>query len=93
MQLNTGGEGIVGPSDQTTPHTPHTAPFFSIEKSATCSVIAPRPIEGTTDADQPTTDAAKEGVEAGFDTNADVEAAFPGSSCVTSTSSIVTHFL
>ena len=76
MQLNTGGEGIVGPSDQTTPHTPHTAPFFSIEKSATRSVIAPRPIEGTTDADRPTTDAAEEGVDVGFDTNVDVEAAF-----------------
>ena len=51
------------------------------------------PVEGLVDAHRPTTDAADEGVDAGFDTNADAKATFPGSSHVTSTSSIVTTFL
>ena len=38
----------------------------------------------------PTTDVAEEGVDAGLDRDVD---AFPGSSCVTSTGSIVTTFL
>ena len=61
MQLNSGGQGVVGPSDQTTPRTPHTAPFLSIEQSATCSATPPRPTEGAADADRPTIDAAEEG--------------------------------
>ena len=93
MQLYNGGQGVVGPSDQTTPRTPHTAPLFSTEQSGIRSATPPRPIEGVVDADRPTTDAAKEGVDAGFDTNADAEATFPGSSRVTNIGSIVTTFL
>ena len=52
-----------------------------------------RTTEGAADADRPTTDPAEEGVDVGFDTNVDVEVAFPGSSRVTSTGSIVTTFL
>ena len=90
---HTSGEGGVGPSDQTTPCTPHTTPFLSTEQSATCSYTPLRPEEGATDADQRTTDRAEEGVEAGFDTNADAEATSLGSFRVTSTGSIVTTFL
>ena len=50
----------------------------------------PRAAEGATDVALPTTDATEEGVDAGLDR--DVEA-FPGSSRVTSTSSIVCTFL
>ena len=92
LQFNTGGEGIVGPNDQTNPCTPHTTPLLSTEQSKTCSATPPRPVEGAADADRPTTDPAEEGVDAGFDTNADVEAAFLRSSHVTSTGSIVTTF-
>ena len=53
----------------------------------------PRPAECASDDVPPTTDAAEEGVDVGLDTNADVEATFPGSSRVTSTGSIVTTFL
>ena len=49
-----------------------------------------RPAEGAADADRPTTDVVEEGVDVGLDR--DVEA-FPGSSHVTSTSSIVYTFL
>ena len=48
-----------------------------------------RPTEGAIDADRPTTDATKEGVDAGLDREVD---AFPRSSHVTSTSSIVCTF-
>ena len=90
MQLNTGGEGIVGPSDQTTPRTPHIAPFLSTKKSTTCSTKIPTLVEGVVDADLPTTDVANEGVDVGLDR--DVEA-FTRSSHVTSTGSIVCTFL
>ena len=50
----------------------------------------PRPTEGAAEAAPPTTDAAEEGVDAGLDREVD---AFPGSSRVTSTGSIVTKFL
>ena len=50
----------------------------------------PRAVEGAADAAPPTTDAAKEGVDAGLDR--DVEA-FLGSSRATRTSSIVCTFL
>ena len=93
MQFNTGGEGVVGTSDQTTPRTPHTAPFLSTKQSKTCSATPLRTVEGAAYDDRPTTDVAKEGVDAEFDTNADAEATFPGSSYVNSTSSIVTTFL
>ena len=93
MQLCSGGQGVVGLSDQTTPRTPHTAPFFSIEQLETCSVTPPRLAEGAGNAEQPTTDVAKEGVDAGLDNNVDAEVAFPGSSHVTSIGSIVTTFL
>ena len=93
MEIISGGQGNVGPSDQTTPCTPHIAPLLSIEQSATCSATPPRPAEGAVDADWPTiVDVAEEGVDAGLDTNVDVEVAFPGSSHVTSTGSIVTTF-
>ena len=93
MQFNTSSEGIVGPSDQTTPCTPHTTPLLSTEHSVTCSETPPRPAEGAADADRPTTNVAEERVDAGFDTNADAEASFPGYSRVTRTRSIVTTFL
>ena len=92
MHFNTSGEGIVGPSDQTTPCTPHTTPFLSTEQSATRSATPPRPAKGVADDDRPTTDAAEEGVDVGFDTNADVEATFLGSSRVTSMGVIVKTF-
>ena len=93
MEMISGGQGNVGPSDQTTPCTPNIAPFLSTEQLETRSATPPRPAEGATDADRRKTYYAKERVEAGFDTNVDVEAAFPESSCVTSTGSIVTTFL
>ena len=93
MQQNTSGEGGVGPCDQTTPCTPHTATFLSIEQLETFFATPSRLAKGAADVDRPTTDAAEEGVDAGFDTNADVEAAFPGYSRVTSIGSIVTTFL
>ena len=90
MQQNTGGEGSVGPCDQTTPCTPHTALFLSTEQSTTRSATPPRPTKGAADADRPTTNAAEEGVDAGLDREVD---AFPGSSRVTSTGSIGCTFL
>ena len=90
MQICSGGQGIVGPSDQTTPRTPHIAPIFSTEQLATCSTTLSRAAEGAADVAPPTTDVAEEGVDAGLDR--DVEA-FPRSSCVTSTGSIVCTFL
>ena len=90
MEIFSGGQGNVGPSDQTTPRTPHTAPILSTEQSATCSATPPRPAEGAADAAPPTTDDAEEGVNAGLDRDVD---AFPGYSRVTSTGSIVTKFL
>ena len=89
MQFNNGGEGVVGPSDQTTPHTPHTTPLLSTKQSATRSATPPMSAEGATVAAPLTTDDAEEGVDAGLDR--DVEA-FPGSSRVTITGSIVCTF-
>ena len=89
MEIISGGQGNVGPSDQTTSRTPHTAPILSTEQLATCSVTPPRAAEGAADVAPPTTDAAEEGVDAGLDR--DVEA-FPGSSRVTSTGSIKCTF-
>ena len=86
MEIISGGQGNVGPSDQTTPCTPHTAPILSTEQLATCSTTPPREANGAIDAATPTTDDAEEGVDVGLDR--DVEA-FPGSSRVTSTGSIV----
>ena len=93
MQVNSSVQGDVGLSDQNNPCTPHTTPFVSTEQLITRSMTLPWPAEGAADADWPTTDVAEEGVDAGLDTNIDVEAAFPRSSHVTSTSSIVTTFL
>ena len=90
MEIISGGQGNVGPSDQTTPRTPHTTPILSTEQSATCSATPPRAAEGEADGAPPTTDVVEEGVDAGLDR--DVEE-FPGSSHVTSTSSIVCTFL
>ena len=90
MEIINGGQGNVGPSDQTTPHTPHTTPILSTEHSATHSVTPLREAKGAADAASPTIDNAKEGVDAGLDR--DVEA-FPRSSHVTSTGSIVCTFL
>ena len=90
MQQYSGGQGVVGPSDQTTPSTPHTAPLFYTKQSATCSMTPPRPREGAVDVDRPTTDVAEEGVDVELDREVD---AFPGSPHVTSTSSVVTTFL
>ena len=89
MEIISGGQGNVGPSDQTTPRTPHTTPILSTEQSATCSATPSRVSEGATDVAPPTTDAAEEGVDAGLDR--DVEA-FPGSSRVTRTGSIKCTF-
>ena len=89
MDIISGGQGNVGPSDQTTPRTPHTAPILSTEQSTIRSATPPRAVEGATDVAPPTTNAAK-GVDAGLDRD---EEAFPGSSRVTSTSSIVCTFL
>ena len=50
----------------------------------------PRPAKGAADVDLPTTDAPEEGVDAGLDREVD---AFPKSSRVTSTGSIVCTFL
>ena len=90
MDIISGGQGNVGPSDQTTPRTPHIAPILSTEQSATRSATPSRAMEGAADVAPPTTDAAKEVVDVGLDR--DVEA-FPGSSCVTSIGSIVCTFL
>ena len=85
MEIISGGQGNVGPSDQTTPRTPHTTPISSTEQSTTRSATPSRAAEGAADVAPPTTDVAEEGVDAGIDR--DVEA-FPGSSRVTSTGSI-----
>ena len=90
MEIISGGQGNVGHSDQTTPCTPHIAPILSTEQSPTRSVTPLRAAECAADVSPPTTDATKEGVDAGLDR--DVEA-FPGSSRVTSTGSIVCTFL
>ena len=90
MEIISGGQGNVGPNDQTTPRTPHTAPILSTEQSATCSTTPLRAVEGEADGAPPTTNAIEEGVDAGLDR--DVEA-FPGSSHVTSTGSIKCTFL
>ena len=90
MEIISGGQGNVGPSDQTTLCTPHTNPIFSTEQLATCSTTTLRAEEGAADAAPPTTDDAEEGVDAELDR--DVET-FPGSSRVTRTSSIVCTFL
>ena len=66
---------------------------MSTEQLATRFATSSRTKEGAVDADRPTTNTAEEGVEAGFDTNVDVEATFPGSSYVTRTSSMVCTFL
>ena len=89
MEIISGGQFNVGPSDQTTPRTPRTAPILSTEKSTTCSTTPSRVEEGATDVSPPTTDAAKEGVDAGLDREVD---AFHGYSHVTSTGSIVCTF-
>ena len=90
MEIISDGQGNVGPSDRTTPLTPHTAPILSTEQSETRSVTPPRAAEGEADGAPPTTDAVEEGVDAGLDR--DVES-FPGSSHVTSNGSIVCTFL
>ena len=90
MEIISGGQGNVGPSDQTTPRTPHTTPILSTKQLATHSATLPRSAEGAFDVAPPTTDATEERVDAGLDR--DVEA-FPGSSHVTSTGSIKCTFL
>ena len=89
MESISGGQGNVGPNDQTTPRTPHTAPILSTEQSETCSVTLLRETEGAADVAPPTTNAAEEGVDAGLDR--DVEE-FPGSCRVTITGSILCTF-
>ena len=90
MEIISGGKGNVGPSDQTTPRTPHIAPIFSTEQSATRSATPLRAADGVADSAPTTTDVVEEGVDAGLDR--DVEA-FPRSSRVTSIGSIVCIFL
>ena len=90
MEIISGSQGNVGPSDQTTPRTPHTAAIFSIEQSKTRYATPSRAAKGAADVAPPTTDDVEEGVDAGLDR--DVEA-FPGSSHVTSTGSIKCTFL
>ena len=58
MDIISGGQGNVGPSDQTTPRTPHTTPIFSTEQSKTRSATPLRVAEGAIDAAPPTTDDA-----------------------------------
>ena len=89
MVIISGGQGNVGPNDQATPRTPHTTPLLSTEQSEKHFTTPARPADGVVDVDRPTTDAAKEGVDAGLDREVD---AFPGFSHVTSTSSIVCTF-
>ena len=60
------------------------------EQLETCSTTLPRPAEGVGNVDQPTTYVVEEWVDAGLDREVD---AFPGSSHVTSTGSIVATFL
>ena len=67
MEIISGGQGNVGPSDQTTPRTPHVVPILSTEQSKTCSVTPSRAAKGAANVAPPTTDAAKEGVDAGLD--------------------------
>ena len=90
MEIISGGQGNVSPSDQTTPFTPHTSPILATEQLATRSTTPLRETEGETDGAPPTTDVVEEGVDAGLDRDV---GAFPGSSRVTSTGSIVTKFL
>ena len=90
MEIISGGQGNVGPSDQTTPRTPHNTPILSTEQSATCSATLLRVVEGEVDGAPPTTDAVEEGVDAGLDRYVE---AFPGYSRVTSTGSIKCTFL
>ena len=90
MEIIIGGQGNVGPYDQTTPRTPHTNLILSTEQLETCSATPPRAAEGAADAAPPTTDNAEEGVDVGLDR--DVEA-FPESSRVTRTGSIVCTLL
>ena len=90
MEIISGGQGNVGPSDQTTPRTPHTATILSTKQSETRSVTSPREAEGAADVVPPTIDAAEEGVDAGLDREVD---AFLGSSRVTRTGSVVCTFL
>ena len=93
MRPHTSGEGGIGPSEKTTPRTPHTAPFLSTEHSTTFSVTPSRPAKGAFDDDRTTIDHAEEGVEAESNTSADAEATFLGYSRVTNTGLIVTTFL
>ena len=90
MEIISGGQGNVGPSDQTTACTPHTTPILSTKQSATRSATPPRAAKGEADGAPPTTYVVEEGVDARLDR--DVEA-FPGSSRVTSTGSIKCTFL
>ena len=90
MEIISGGQGNVGPSDQTTPRTPHTAPILSTEQLKTRSATPSKVAEGATDISLPTTNATEEGVDAGLDRYVE---AFPGSSRVTSIGSIVCTFL
>ena len=90
MDIISGGQGNVGPSDETTARTPHNAPILSTKQSETCSATPPRVAEGAVDVSPPTTDATEEGVDAGLDREVD---AFPRSSHVTGTGSIATTFL
>ena len=55
MEIISGGQGNVGPSDQTTPRTPHIAPILSIEQLATRSATPLRAAEGVADVAPPTT--------------------------------------
>ena len=82
MEIISGVQGNVGPSDQNTPCTPNTTPLLSTKQSTTRSVTPPRVAKGAANAAPPTTNVAEEGVDAGLDRDVD---AFPGSSCVTST--------
>ena len=90
MEIISGGQGNVGPSDQTTPRTPHTPPILSTEQSATRFATPQRAAKGAADVAPPTTDVAEEGVDARLDR--DVEE-FPGYSRVISTGSIKCTFL
>ena len=62
MEIISGGQGNVGPSEQTTPRTPHIAPTLSTEQSATCSATPLRAAEGVADSAPTTTDVVEEGI-------------------------------
>ena len=61
MDIISGGQGNVGPSDQTTPRTPHTTPILSTEQLATHFVTSSREAEGAANVAPPIANAVMQG--------------------------------